>query len=302
MTFLERFADPLLTGQVYNAKDFVAAMQGMGFNAVIGVGKDEEVKAVTQSAAGEFQRVENALLARIQRLILGQTLTSNVGDSGSYAAAKVHNEVRDDKRRADLRLVTNTAQTLVDALWRLNAFSGELPTLYLQDDTGLEAERAERDAKLVQAGVLKLTEQYLLSKYDYVEADFEIPTAPASPLAAASMAAPLIGAAGQGASLPSTLETTNGEPAHSIHLVANGQRFSADQELVEDLVDNALSQAASPIPAEQIAKAIRNAKDPGDLAERLAKLYIGSDAAEFRDLSMIAHMEPLGDRDKGATL
>jgi phage gp29-like protein len=256
MQFMERFAEPLLLGQVYSPADFVAAMQNLGMNAVIGVGKEEEVKAVTQSASGEFERVESALLARIQRLILGQTLTSNVGDAGSYAAAKVHNEVRNDKRRADIRLVTKAAQRLVDALWWLNGFTGAAPTIYLQDETGLETERAERDAKLVQAGIVKFTEQYLLDNYDFTKDHFEIPQGRPTP------------PQGQG----------------SFSLAANGQRFSADQEMVETLVDAALKQASSPIPADQIAKAIRNARNPDDLAERLAKLYAGNDAAEFREL------------------
>jgi phage gp29-like protein len=232
-------------------------MQNLGMSAVIGVGKEEEVKAVTSSAAGEFERVENALLARIQRLILGQTLTSNVGDTGSFAAAKVHNEVRDDKRRSDLRLVTSTVQRLVDALWRLNAFSGDAPTLYLQDDTGLELERAERDAKLVQAGVLKLTDQYLLSKYDFDEGDFEVGQQPIT----APLSAP-----------------------QSRQFAANGQRFSADQELVEDLIRNTLKRSGSPISKQKISKAILSAKGPDDLAAKLAAVYEGSDVSEFREI------------------
>lgn len=178
MAFLERFGDPLLMGRVFQPSDFVTAMQQLGLSAVIGVGKDEAVEAVTQSAAGEFERVERALVQRIQKLILGQTLTSQVDGQGSYAAAKIHNEVRDDKRRADIRLVTATAQRLVDALWALNALPGDAPTLILQDDTGLELERAERDAKLATAGILKFTDAYIVDKYDLEPDEFIIPTAP----------------------------------------------------------------------------------------------------------------------------
>ncbi len=110
-----------------------------------------------QQTGATFEQFENAILKRIQKVILRQTLTSDVGSNGSYAAAKVHAGILDDRKLADIRLVTKTVQTLVNALHILNGFTGELPISVLEDNTGLEIDRADSDAKLVQAGVLKLT-------------------------------------------------------------------------------------------------------------------------------------------------
>jgi phage gp29-like protein len=275
MQFLERFADPLLLGRVpvrgVDAGDdqarldaWVLGMQGLGFESVVAVPLVDgqgDLTAVTSGAAGEFEKVEAALLARIQRLILGQTLTSQVGASGSYAAAKIHNEVRDDKRRADLRLVTGTVQRLIDALWTLNTLPDAPPTFILQDDQGLETERAARDAQLVEAGVLTLTEQYLLSNYPFEPGDFTLPVAaPAPPVA---LRAPQID------------RSFAARPA---------QRFTQDQQLVEDLTAAALAQAASPIDAATLRQVIGAADSPADLAERLAALYTGTEAGAFQDL------------------
>ena len=322
MRFLERFAEPLLLGQVFDPSGFVTALQGMGLEAVVGVGKEESISAVTPGAAGEFEKVEMALGRRIQKLILGQTLTSEVGDTGSYAAAQVHNEVRQDKRNADLRLVTQTAQRLVEALWTLNALPGLPPRFVLADDTGLEIARAERDAKLVQAGVLRLTEAYLLDRYDFVPGDFTV-TAPGpsaadmAKLLAGQGGQPPMGAAdgaeddpeGEGEDAPAEDEgagdatarngrrgqarlsrpaATRGDAGTSrpspTPLAANGQRFTADQELVESLTAAALAQAASPIPAAAVRSAILAEEGPEDLATRLAALYQGQDAGAFRAL------------------
>jgi phage gp29-like protein len=46
--------------------------------------------------------------------------TSDVGSSGSYAAAKVHDQVRQDKKHADMRLIQQTVQQLLDTLCDLN--------------------------------------------------------------------------------------------------------------------------------------------------------------------------------------
>ena len=121
MKFLERFADNLLLGKVGDPQAFVNAMNSLGYSNVIGVGSDEAVTAVTQSGKDEFKAVEDALGRRIQITWLGQTLTTQMSDSGgSYAAAQVHNLVRMDKKHADLRLIERTGQTLVNLLWRVN--------------------------------------------------------------------------------------------------------------------------------------------------------------------------------------
>jgi phage gp29-like protein len=162
-------------------------------------------------------------------------------------------------------MVTGTVQRVVNALWTLNRFPGEPPGFVMQDDIGLELDRAERDKKLAEAGIVRFTEQYILDAYDLTEEHFTIPTAavPAVPGPARVSA--------------------SAQPADHF-LAANGQRFTADQELVEGLIDRALGQAESPIPAELIARTIRASESPSDLAERLAGLYAGQDAAAFREL------------------
>jgi phage gp29-like protein len=274
MQFLERFADPLLLGKVpisginqaddqQRLNDWVTSLQALGFESVIAaplLDGQGDVSAVTSGAAGEFEKIESALLARIQRLILGQTLTSQVGDSGSYAAAQVHNLVREDKRRSDIRLVAATVQRLVNALWTLNALPDVPPTFVLQDDKDLDSERATRDATLVNAGILRFTEQYVLDRYDVNPGDFTLGAgAPAVP-------APL-------------------SASRSVELAARpAQRFTQDQQLVEDLTDAAIAQAASPIDAATLRRVISQADSAEDLAERLAALYTGTDARAFQEL------------------
>jgi phage gp29-like protein len=267
MRFLERFGDPLLLGQVYEPQAFVTTMQALGLDAVVGVGKDEQISAVTSGLAGEFDKVEMALGRRIQKLILGQTLTSEIGDKGSYAAAQVHNQVREDKRRADVRLVTGSVQRLVNALWALNAFPSAAPTFVMQDDTGLEEARAKRDAELVKAGVLTLSEQYLLDRYDFEPGDFTLPaTATGLPQAALSAS---VAAGGS----PRVLLAS-----------PKPQRFTQDQEAVERLVTAAMDQAASPIPVAKLRATILAATDQDDLMERLMALYGGEEVAAFQNL------------------
>lgn len=189
LQFLETFGEPIILGAVSNYEDFVEAMTAQGVRSTVAwqsaTGEDK-VETISASTPGEFERLENAIIRRVQKLILGQTLTSDVGANGSYAVAAIHNEVRNDKRRADMRMVQTAGQKLVDNLALLNNFKGY--RFVMSDDAGLEMHRAQRDSVLMPvltSSGFKLTRDYFESCYDYqntdlIEIDVDVKEMPAS--------------------------------------------------------------------------------------------------------------------------
>jgi len=177
LQFLETFGEPIILGAVQNYQDFVEAMTAQGVRSTVAwqsVTGDDKIETISASTPGEFERLENAILKRVQKLILGQTLTSDVGQNGSYAVAAIHNEVRNDKRRADLRMVQAAGQKLVDNMAAINGV--EAPRFVMADDAGLEMSRAQRDAVLInvlKSSGLALSKQYFLSKFDYAVDDLQ---------------------------------------------------------------------------------------------------------------------------------
>ena len=177
LQFLETFGEPIILGAVQNYQDFVDAMTAQGVRSTVAwqsVTGDDKIETISASTPGEFERLENAILKRVQKLILGQTLTSDVGQNGSYAVAAIHNEVRNDKRRADLRMVQSAGQKLVDSLAAINGI--EAPRFVMADDAGLEMSRAQRDAVLInvlKGSGLSLTKDYFLRSFDYEERDLQ---------------------------------------------------------------------------------------------------------------------------------
>lgn len=251
--FLERHGAPLLIGRTVGDPNAMAAALAKAVqSAVLAVGREDEVEAVSPANAGEaFDRFSRAVNKRIQKVILGQTLTSDVDGGGSYAAAKVHAEVRDDRRRADVRLVVPTVQRLVNALTVLNFPAAEIPAFVMEDQAGLELDRATRDALLVRAGVLRLTEQYLLDRYDFEPGDFIVESAP---------------------------EAGGGAPVQASLLLAAKSRFDAGQESLDHLAARSIAAAGQPVDPALIRKAVFAATDPEDLARRLAALVGGGEA------------------------
>jgi phage gp29-like protein len=255
---LERYAEPLLVGKVRDQQKFIDDVLSLGIAAGLPIQPDDDITAIHATQAGEFERFENALSRSIQKLILGQTLTSDVGDSGSYAAAKVHDQVRQDKRHADIRLVTPTIQRLLDTLCELNGFPRV--EFSMADDTGLEEARAQRDALLVEKGIIKLSKEYILDRYDFEEGHFEIP----------EQAAPILPAADQEEEEPE--EEPAEMAASTINLSKSKIKFTPQQQAIEDETDRLIERSPQPIPADLILSAIRAASDEADLAARLALL------------------------------
>lgn len=279
MAFLERFGSPMLLGNAADgdtdalAEELAKAVQ----DAVVAVGAEDKVTAIQVSGSGEaFAKADDALVRRIQRLVLGQTLTSDVGDKGSYAAANIHNLVRLDKRNADIRLVTPTVQRIVRALTVLRfGLDVEVPKFVIEDETGIQKDRAERDATLLNAKALRLTRGYFERAYDLEDDDFVMPGEKGYAAEGTGEGEEEEQGEGQepaGGSLSATL---------SALLAKRGQRFTDDQEFLETFLQEALGKIGSPITRRKIEKEVRLAKDEGDLARRLLSLYRNRETADW---------------------
>lgn len=267
MRWLERFGNPLLLGSTSGdpqamANNLAAALSG----SALAVGTGDTVSAVQPaSGTGHFSDLDAVICRRIQKLILGQTLTTDASTGGSYAAAKVADGVRNDRRNADIRLVSATVQRLVDALWQFSGRAGEAPTFVMADDTGLEAERAARDAILVEKVGVRLTPEYIAERYDLEAGDFTMADLDAS--------APPAGQEGHGGPNGGA----EGRPAQFAAPGADsGERqFTPVQQGIEGGLD--AIQTMEPIPPEVVRAAVLAARDEEDLRARLGVLVSQAD-------------------------
>jgi phage gp29-like protein len=113
--------------------------------------------------------------------------------------------------------------------------------------------------------VLSLSEAYLLDRYDYRQGDFTIP---------ANSVLPTPTQGPQDASM--SFFALDKPP-----IVNGSTTFTPDQQVIEDLADSVLQALNSPIDPKLIASAIRAAKNPQDLEDRLASVLINTDITEF---------------------
>jgi phage gp29-like protein len=106
--------------------------------------------------------------------VLGQTLTTDIGSAGSYAAAKAHNLVREDLAAADRRRISACFNRLA-AVWTFYNFGTDVapPSFEFVKDEDLQTDRAERDVKLYALG-WRPKKSYITREYEIPEEDFDI--------------------------------------------------------------------------------------------------------------------------------
>lgn len=159
----ERYAEPDLkltyqgSHDVDLEKKLLAAAQSRAGNKVMALPASvtaellEAANAGGGDALGALARYLDELMSEA---VLGETLSTNVGESGSRALGDVHNEVRLAIAKADADLLSATINdSLVRWIVDINALGGTPPTVWrdFSEPEDLKA-RADRDVALDRMG------------------------------------------------------------------------------------------------------------------------------------------------------
>ena len=162
--FLEKFGSPWAIAKTsYEPDEMAAEVQAMlsGDSAVIDT--DEEITLVQPTSNVDFTRLPAYLDNQISKAILGANLTSDVKE-GSYAAAKTHNEIREDLAANDAKILIFVMNKAISFFKEINGYNGELYAK-LFDEYAPNTERAERDKTLYDMGFAP-TKKYITSTYN----------------------------------------------------------------------------------------------------------------------------------------
>lgn len=253
--FIERFGNPLLKGKSIDNKAMKKALLEAHASAVIAIDRADEVEILSasgsQGGSSAFEAFDKTLEKRIQKVILGGTLTSGTDGTGSRALGDVHLEVEKNKLGADIRMITPTLQKAIDALCLVNQWKSH--RIIIGEEKSLEEKKAERDVKLKNAGA-NLTPQYFIREYGLQEGDVaELPNEP-TPLKFSAL------------------------PQRAFSFKADAQKITPEQQ---ELEQTAHDQPKVLMTDEQLQKIVQDAKDHNDLMTRLYSATKGANVDEF---------------------
>lgn len=264
--FLERWGSPFLHAKTdatdeQTRKALESLAQSKRPTGVV-TGKDTDINAIEAGKGGEaFKAFTDAVNDRINKIVLGQTLTSGSGDTGSLALGQVHNEVRQDKKKADCDLLANTIQRCIDMLFYLNNFKGDVPQFIFEDPKGLQRDRADRDQVLKNIGV-QFNEKYFIENYDIEPDHFKV-VEPVS-----------FGFSDDQFDYP------NVSKKHTCFELSKDQQ--AQVRARDRLENDAMEQAGQVLSSEEIESIVKGAKTKKELESRLSYL-IEKDSDQYDD-------------------
>jgi len=175
--FTEKYGMPWAYGKVprniedSEKEELLDMLAGLGQDGNAVFPDDVEVGTVDASKASSpaiYEGLAHFCNSEISKVILSQTLTTEQGDTGSYAMSQTHLEVRKDVIDADKLLVEDVFNTLIK--WTLD-FNFDIissyPKFELYSSVDVDKSLAERDVMLWNSGWIKPTQEYLDKAYGF---------------------------------------------------------------------------------------------------------------------------------------
>ena len=258
--FVEQFGMPMLVGKSAVGKndDMRDALLRAHASRVLAVSSTDTVEVTAAgsssgNASGTYDTFDKNLERRVQKVILGGTLTSGTDGSGSRALGDVHMEVQNSKYKADIRMIMPTMQAILNALCDLNGW--ERHRIIIGEEKSLEAPKADRDVKLKNAGA-NLTPQYFQREYGLQEGDIaEVQQLPANTQFSAL-------------------------PHKAFSFSASTKKLSAEQQEVEELTDG--QEGIELLNQQQVNELIQTSETPEALAYNLMQLMPKASETQFK--------------------
>ena len=182
VVFTEKYGMPHLIGKhprgaTKEETDTLAdLLEQMVQDAIAVIPDDSSVEiqeANKSSSAAIYEQLIDKMNAEISKAILGQTLTTEIGSTGSYAASNTHMGIRQDIIDSDKKLVEQTINQLIQWIYEINFSNAEIPVFELYQEEDVDLALAQRDKILFDSGV-KFTKEYFIKTYGLEEEDFDI--------------------------------------------------------------------------------------------------------------------------------
>jgi len=182
--FVEKYGGAFMFGKYpSNAGDkfkqeLLEALEQMVANAVAIAPEGSEISIQSASDKKGGSDVHSAYIQmsnnEISKAVLGQTLTTEIGANGSYAAATAHNLVREDIAASDRRRISAAFNRLAAVYAFYNFGADAAPPLFqFVKDEDLQTARADRDVKLHQIG-WKPKKEYFIREYGMQDDEFDL--------------------------------------------------------------------------------------------------------------------------------
>lgn len=183
--FAEKFGSPFLLGKYQNqdqASKMLTALTRMVQDAVAVIPDGCTVEPIQANFAGStdvFEKLKTAMDSEISKVILGQTLTTEVGNKGTQALGTVHENVLEAYQESDRKLITSVMEEIAWIYGQINDPTAPSPEWRWIEEKELSRDRADRDKVLADIGQVTFSQDYVDREYGFEDGDVVVKEKPA---------------------------------------------------------------------------------------------------------------------------
>lgn len=283
--FAKRFANGFLHAAIEDIeqKDAVkAALENAGKSSIIVTDKNSSLTlAQPNRDSSLYLQMAQEATKRIQKVVLGETQTSDMQERGGSASASVHNEVRLEKTRADITLVEYALNETILQIALVNKIISnaderdKLPKARLIYDPYADMQTAQRDSILSTVGV-KFTKKYFIENYGFKEDDFDIVSTQQNSFFKLQDK-PKKRSFLSSHDVKSYLDNGSCCPTHNLENV--GRKETRINDEIDEIIGLLDRNASAPINEEDLISAIMTAENQQDLSNKLSALFDNRDSS-----------------------
>lgn len=175
LIFSEKFGNPTAVGSYHNGaseqqkRALNEALESFSHDTAVTIPEGMKIELIEAKRSGSvdtYSQLMAFLDKQIAKAVLGETLTTDIGNAGSRAASQTHNEVRLELVRGDADLLSDTInEQLIKPLVAYNFPDAEPPKVWRDvSETKDLSQRVEIDTKLHSMGY-QPTPEYIQETY-----------------------------------------------------------------------------------------------------------------------------------------
>lgn len=288
MDFSKRFANGFMHGKISDIDKKEAmreALEKAGKSSIFVTDKDTELILNQPSRDSTlYTSIDDRTVRAIQKVVLGETQSSDMMERGSSGSAAVHNEVRQEKTWADIELVQKGINEIIRQIGDVNGFDPKsLPKAVLSWDPGFSTEQASRDNTLHGMGI-RFTKSYFVKTYGLDEEDFEIKEPEVSFPSFSQKKKSFLSLKDMQDFIG--IKRTDHVCSPDLKLDASVSRKSRRQETEKEEIVSLLSRSSSPpIDPDDMIAAIMTSKNQNELDEKLLALFDSKNNGFVEDMA-----------------
>ena len=255
IVFAEKYGTPWVVGKQPRGQQSVEPLLSILVNmvqdacAVIPNDSSVEIhEAAGKGASSDiFKTLKDSCNEEIALAYLSQTMTTQIGANGSYAASKTHGDMLHSLNRADSKEVERVYNTLIKWIYELNFTSSTRSKFIMYEEEDVDETLATRDGVLVKDCGVKLTKKYYQNAYGFNDDEISDVSDPVPTPTGINPPAP-------GSVTP---------PAPAATVPVNGKQLDkTQQQELKDKVDTAFAEPKEGDPINALTDMVMNSIPP----------------------------------------